>query len=244
MRRVGAGLLLAVAAYLFLGPVTGVFAPRVQASCGLTCIVIWRLQAVSTCGACTTLGTAEFGSLPSQWSVPQDPNQYDNMNEAAWLLQKNSGAGTETGYFSGWWPYTNPASWVHTIVAYGTGNAASIGFYSNGLTSGASFNSYVDATGQESVFWQNGSIFWSCYCWSAIGTPRYNSAQGEIHASDTDQYGTPWLGNGSGQTFNMEYQAASGSWNLWSSLTLQNAGALSPYWYTKQANWEWSNGGY
>ena len=253
MRRLAKGALLALATYVTIGPFTGSIS-TVSASCGQGCFRDWELAAVSTCGACTTLGTEEDGYVPTSFSVTQDPIAgldpgTDAMNEAAWLLNKNdSNQGTETGYFSGWWPYTEPHSWNGCIKAYGTYNNGYDGSYNaTCMTGGDNYYAYSDATGRESRVVQQGAVFWTCYCWPAVGTPRYNFAHGEVHAYSTDQYGTPWLGNGSGQTFYMYFQSSSGGWGLWSSLTLEftsTTGSISPYNYSKQNVYTWTNWGY
>lgn len=254
MRRLASGALLAGLMYLIVGPFTGLVW-TVSASCGSGCYQEWHLIAWSNCGSCTTLGTEEDGYIPSSWSVNEDPpvglDPGDNaMNNAAFLLNKNSNSvGTETGYFSGWWPYTQPHTWNHCIQAYGTYNNGQDGsYYPTCMTADDSYIAYSDATGQESKMVMGGSIFWTCFCWPAVGTPRFNQAQGEVHAYDTDQYGFPWLGNGSGQQFSMHFQSSSGGWGPWGNLNLRfytpTGNSISPYWYSQQNAYTWSDGGY
>ena len=222
-----------------------------QASCGQGCRHVWHLQAYSICGSCTTTGT-EYSSaegVPNSFFVPQDQGlTYTNtMNEAAWLMNPNTGASTEAGYFSGWWTLVSPAYWIAGLVPYGTENDGSAGFFGTDLTENLSLKAEVDQSGKETIVWQNGQDFWGCLCFPAIPTPRENAAQGEIHAYDTDQLGYPWLGNCSNNSFFMTFQSASsGGWGNWGNLHLtfsSTTGSISPYWYSQQSAYEWTNGG-
>jgi hypothetical protein len=101
---------------------------------------------------------------------------------------------------------------------------------------------YSNANGTQSLVYSPiGTGFWSHSGWPTVPTPRYNYAQGEVHAYDTDYYGYPWLNDCSGEQFSLQYQdGSSGLWYNWGSLTVA---AGSPYFATKQANYLYTNGG-
>lgn len=79
---------------------------HIAESCGSSCFETFAAAAISTCGACTTRGTAWTSTLPVTLSIPKDSQDFDSMDEAAWLTNLNdpTGEATETGYFAGWWP--------------------------------------------------------------------------------------------------------------------------------------------
>ena len=256
-RRIAAGFLLGALLWALVGPPASPRTVTVSASCGTDCFAKYAAQAQSICGACTTAGTEEASTLPLHWSVPVDPYAYDVMNEAAWLINNNNGGNaTESGYASGWWPYSNPNVFNYGLFAYGTGNNGSppYAFASpNYLTAGATDQAYVGNSGKDTISYQNGSVFWNCpNCMPVVNTPRSNWAQAEIHAWDTDNAGSPqpcpgqtscfpWMNNCSpGEQFTMSYWNGSG-WAHWGNMLLFSPG--SAYWANVQASWLWTNGG-
>lgn len=249
MGKVAKGFIFGLVLYAvaLLGPSTTVSA------CDSSCRQPYHLHANSTCGACTTPGTKYESYVPTNHYVPYTPygSFYDAMDEGVWLLNTNyinNAEGTEAGYFSGWWPYTQTPVWYGNLQAYGTTQAGyGAGAVSAGsLTGGASVWAYSWNSGRNSEVVQNGNLFWNCNCWAAVPTPRFNSAQGEALAWYTDAYGFPELNNCTpGEQFTMFFQSAS---NLqfydWSSMSLQNSPSPpSPYWSSQQSVYQWSNGG-
>jgi hypothetical protein len=258
MRRFGAAAAVAVLSWAIFGPPGGQRSEGVLASCGTNCFEKTGAVAYSSCGSCTTTGTEMASTLPTQWSVPIDAEAFDVMDEAAWLINvNNANISTEVGYVSGWWSYSNPNYFEYGIMAYGTWDKGTYGYASpNNLTGGSSFQAYVLNTGQDGQAYQSGSLFWNCHlCFPLVTTPRYNYSQGEIHAWDTDNLPLngvqpcpvhndcfPWLNNCSpGEQFTMSFTSSSGGWAHWGNI--QQQAPASPYWMSKQNNYQWTNGG-
>jgi hypothetical protein len=218
----------------------------VATTCGYNCFEDFGATATSTCGACTTRGTAYTSTLPTSHYVPEDNQMFDYMDEAVWLVSKTNPTteATETGYWSGWWPYSDPPTWVAGLDPYGTENDGQSGaILLSPMTGGKSIAAYSDQNGTSSaVYSPIGTGVWGCNCWPTVPTPRYNYAQGEVKAENTAVYGLPELNNCEpGEQFSMQYaNGSTGAWGPWMSLTVA---ASPPYFATKQANNLYTNGG-
>ena len=220
-------------------------------NCGTGNCWTFHAYTYSTCGACTTTGTGWTSTVPQQYSVTKDSYNQDVMDEGVWLINTNNGSqSTEAGYVSGWWPYSSPPLWIGGINPYGTENndpnAASEQHGSTSLTLGANVAAWAYGSGTTAQIDQNTSLFWSYSSFNSIPLNRFNLAQSEVHETGCYSNGnnctnSPWMGNGSGQTFNLEYQASGGGWNSWGNTNGQ--GMYSPYWAHFNTTY-YSNGGY
>jgi hypothetical protein len=182
--------------------------------------------------------------------VPEDAAKVDVMDEGVWLSSTTDfGSATETGYVSGWWPYTMPHTWLSGLRAYGTELNGTNGVMSpNWMTYSSPISAWSQDTGDESLVWQDGSWFWEYDAWATITGGRFNFAQGEVHADGCDSNGNncspwPWMGNGSGQGFVLEYENSSFVWQHWGNLTTGDYSSNSPYWSTWVSNYDYNNGG-
>lgn len=233
-----------------LGVTTALALPSepVHQPCGSGGCWAFHAWAESTCGACTTTGTGWTSTTPLHWAVPKDAFDQDVMDEGVWLINTtNGGEATEAGYVSGWWPYSKPRTWLSGLRAYGTEENGANGVMSpNWMVANTSTNAWSYGSGTTSQIDQNGSLFWYYTLWPSIPLGRFNFAQGEVHATNCDAQGNncspyPWLNNCSpGEEFTVEYQAANGSWQGWSSLTTNT---FYPYWSNYVSADQYKNGG-
>jgi hypothetical protein len=219
----------------------------VHQACGDGGCWAFHAWAESTCG-CTSTGTGWLGTTPLHWAVPKDQFDQDAMDEAAWLINtSNTNESTETGYVSGWWPYSLPArTWLSGLRAYGTEENGANGLMSSPwLSANTATSAYSYGSGADSQVDQNGVLFWDHTTWPSIPAGVFNFVQGEVHATNCDGEGdncSPygWLNNCSpGEEFTLEY-AASGSWHDWTSLTTDD---FYPYWSDYVNADHYTNGG-
>jgi hypothetical protein len=224
-----------------------------HAYCGTGNCWAFHAWAESSCGACTTIGTGWTSTLPTSVLVQKDAYDQDVMDEGVWLISGShpTTEATEAGYVAGFWPYASPPTWLgDNLYPYGTkNNGGSITDGQRGAVSmakGAAVEAWAYGSGTTAQVDQNGTAFWSYTGFPSFTTPRFNFAQGEVHATDCDSSGNncdpwPWLNNCSpGEEFTLEYETSAGTWEGWSSISVD---AYSPYWVTDIDADHFSNGG-
>ncbi|MGO9584461.1 MAG: hypothetical protein ACLP36_16880 [Acidimicrobiales bacterium] len=218
--------------------------------CAANC---WAFHAYvySQCGACTTTGTGWGSIVPTTYSVPQDGSYSNVMDEGVWLINTGTASeSTESGYFSGWWPHSNPQRWIGGLNPYGTEdndpNSGTQRIGSTSLTLGDDVSEWVLGSGTTSETDQQGVLFWHYTAFSSIPGNRFNFAQGETHVAGCDSQGNNcnpwvWLNNCSpGESFSLEWQAPNGNWSSWGNTNGQ--GSYSPYWIAPETSY-YENGG-
>ena len=208
--------------------------------------------AESSCSACTTIGTGWTSTVP-EWKVPEDGYDQDVMDEGVWLINTtHANEATETGYVSGWWPYSTPRRWLPGLIPYGTkdgGGSVTDGQKgADSLVFGKSVAAWSYGTGDTSQVDENGALFWHYTQFPVIPLYRFNFAQGEVHATDCNSSGYncspwPWLNNCSpGTEFTLEYQTTGGTWMGWGTITV-DYDTSGPYWANEVDADHYTNGG-
>ena len=192
----------------------------------------WYGKAIS--GSGSTDGTRLDTTTPSSWSVAQN----STSDEAAWIYSTNqSSSATETGYYSGYWPYSG--GFTNSLVPYDTtGN----GYYGwHWLTNPIPANTSLTLEAYGNTSNSIGDQFWGSTGSQAFSnpqtlpSPRTNMGQGEVTSSTAS-----WMGGGSGETFTA-YWGGSSAFYPWGS---HNDCQNSPYWINSGGGNLYQNGGY
>jgi hypothetical protein len=196
--------------------------------------------AVANSGAGSTTGTRADTQTWTNWSVTN--NGVSFSDEAVWIATQGSNNTTsiEGGFYSG---AGNNVAWTNGMLPYDTVSNGNNEYDAAGqyLPATTNIRMYVETSlngvSAKVVVYNTTLTNMGNY---VVGTNRENFMQGEI-ANNTGV----WMGGGSGEGFQMYWQSLTGYPNgAWYTWGFMNNCADSPYWYTKNTNSNWNNGGY
>lgn len=195
--------------------------------------------AVANSGAGTSTGTRGDTRTWTNWSVAN--NGVNFSDEAVWIAQQgtNNGTSIEGGFYSG---AGNNVAWTNGMLPYDTVSNGQAEYDAAGqyLPATTNIRMYVESSlngvSAKVVVYNTTLTNMGAYY---VGTNRENFMQAEVYNNNG-----VWMGGGN-EGFQMYWQSSTnypnGAWYTWGFM---NNCADSPYWYTKNTNSNWNNGGY
>jgi len=196
-----------------------------------SCTYSPHYRATATSGAGTNHGTGAYTTTWTNWSVPEGNGSYAFTDEGVWLGTQGNYqiSSVEAGFYSG---YGMTVAWTNGMLPYYTLNDGQNEY--DGAGDYLTANKYIWMAAGD-LGWVQIDIYPFNIGSYTVQAPRQNYAQGETDCNDD------WMGGGSGESFTMYFNPASGGWAQWGFMTNTYN---SPYWYSQISNFQWSNGGY